>query len=205
MDIYKNSTITPIILLFTAYGVFSIEFTVKLQRSQELCFNELTDKDMFTLISFESLNENAFISATIKENGSASYIFQSRKMEQKIELLFTTLYDNGITFCIRAGNNPVTAKVTYKSGPEARDYSMLAKNVHMSATESIINRVHDALVFFHRSQINASRSHDKSMKMATNSYNLLKRFFIFNCVMIIFSTAASAFYYKRFFIAKKII
>lgn len=147
-------------------------------------------------------------SATSATDGyeDAVVIFQQREKIQ-ISTAFTTAATADIyTFCVRNdGVSPAFVDVKIAWGPEAKDYSQLAKVHHLDSVTIKLRQMEDMLNLY-KTNILFLRERESGMR-ETNDITAFRilGFSIITIVVLILAGIVQSYYFRNFFRNKKII
>lgn len=126
--------------------------------------------------------------------------------KDQIRTAFTTSHPGTHTFCVsNIGKNRLVVNVQIVWGPEARDYSQIAKVEHLDEVLVQLLRLQDRLKLYHANVLYMREKESRMREASDVTANRLMTFCIVNMVLLVLAALASAYYFKRFFRSKKII
>ncbi|KAK1444636.1 hypothetical protein BgAZ_105420 [Babesia gibsoni] len=184
-----------------------LDMTTLIKKGKELCFTEPIGKEMYTHITIH-LHEvigGDGLGVVIREEGADSPIYEEANLIKQVSVSFTTIHGISVVCCLTANSGDAYVGISLKSGADARDYSIIAKSTHLDPVDAHLQNALDEFSAFHKAQITGSRSIDRTSKKAAQTYSLLTKFAIANSVFVIISTLCFVFYFRSFFISKKVM
>lgn len=188
------------------YGAY-MDVTTLIKAGKEACFTEPMVKEMYTHITIHGrgvVNDEG-VAVVIKEEGAEKPIYEESNLIKQVSVSFTTIHGISVICCIAAPKRDTYVAVSIKSGADARDYSIIAKSTHLDPVDAHLQNALDEFSAFHKAQITGSRSIDRTSKKAAQTYHLLIKFSIANSVFVVVSTLCFIFYFRSFFLSKKVI
>eukprot|EP00922_Rhytidocystis_sp_ex-Travisia-forbesii_P012865 GHVS01019327.1.p1 GENE.GHVS01019327.1~~GHVS01019327.1.p1 ORF type:complete len:205 (+),score=35.99 GHVS01019327.1:388-1002(+) len=192
------SVLFPLVLLILpARG---INVSLDLYASQKRCFGE-------------QLGKHVLLMGEVKANGPlqlsvtspSSTIFQD-KNKNEIRTAFTTQSAGTHMFCIHnMDKTSLHVHMSIVSGPEARDYSQIAKRDHLNDAVAKLRKVEDQLNLYHHN-VSGMRERERGLRVTNDSTaSRVIAFCVLDIFLLIASAVAQAYYFRSFFRSKKII
>lgn len=188
------------ILAYLCARTFCLHISVSLNPSQKKCFSEKLTSDTLFVASFTSSGD---ISVAIADEQSTIF---TDKEKNVIHTAFTTKQYGTHTSCIEnVAKRDVVVWMELKWGPEARDYSQVAKKEHLDDLVLRIRHLQDELRQYH-STLLYMRSRESRMRETIDSTSFrVSVFCIFVIVVVLLNGILQATYFRNFFKSKKII
>merc|ERR1712157_586796 len=109
--------------------------------------------------------------------------------------------------CIKNEDPSAHAEVKMKvlAGPQAKDYSKIAKKEHLEESQVALRRIQESLQNYH-SNVLYIRAREERMRQTNDSTAFrIIGFCLFNVLLMISVGGWQMLYFKRFFRAKKIL
>eukprot|EP00922_Rhytidocystis_sp_ex-Travisia-forbesii_P012869 GHVS01019332.1.p1 GENE.GHVS01019332.1~~GHVS01019332.1.p1 ORF type:complete len:208 (+),score=35.84 GHVS01019332.1:273-896(+) len=188
----------PLVMLIG--HVEGINVSIDLHASQKRCFGE-------------QLGKHVLLMGEVKADGPlqlsvtspSSTIFQD-KNKNEIRTAFTTQSAGTHMFCIHNMNKTnLHVQMSIVSGPEARDYSQIAKRDHLNDVVTKLRKVEDQLKLYHRN-VAGMRERERGLRVTNDSTSSrVIAFCVLDIFLLIASAVAQAYYFRSFFRSKKII
>ncbi|PFH32085.1 hypothetical protein BESB_020260 [Besnoitia besnoiti] len=123
-----------------------------------------------------------------------------------VRTAFTTALTGTHTFCVsNTGKLRLVVDAQMIWGPEARDYSQIAKAEHLDEVMVQLLRLQDRLKLYHANVLYMREKESKMRAASDGTASRLMTFCIVNMLLLVLAALASAYYFKRFFRSKKII
>merc|ERR1719215_357485 len=143
------------------------------------------------------------VSVTVQ---SPSATIFSEHDREKIKTAFTTSEPGPHWVCIQNDDAQATeVLLTILAGPEAKDYSQIAKKEHLEEGQITLRRIEESLRNYH-SNVLYIRAREQRMRQTNDSTAFrVIGFCLFNVVLMIGVGGWQMLYFKRFFRSKKII
>lgn len=182
--------------------VASIKVSIQLPAREKKCFGEQAAKLELLVVEL-SASEGSKVGVTVLSPHATIFSEHDR---QQVKTAFTTQDAGPHWICIQ-NDEATDAEVllTVLLGPEAKDYSQIAKKEHLEDSRVILRRVADRLGHYH-SNLLYIRAREERMRRTNNSTATRVIFFcLFNVVLMIGVGGYQMLYFKRFFRSKKII
>lgn len=182
--------------------VASIKVSIQLPAREKKCFGEQAAKLELLVVEL-SASEGSKVGVTVLSPHATIFSEHDR---QQVKTAFTTQDAGPHWICIQ-NDEATDAEVllTVLLGPEAKDYSQIAKKEHLEESRVILRRVADRLGHYH-SNLLYIRAREERMRRTNNSTATRVIFFcLFNVVLMIGVGGYQMLYFKRFFRSKKII
>eukprot|EP00922_Rhytidocystis_sp_ex-Travisia-forbesii_P012866 GHVS01019328.1.p1 GENE.GHVS01019328.1~~GHVS01019328.1.p1 ORF type:complete len:273 (+),score=55.64 GHVS01019328.1:111-929(+) len=177
-----------------------INVSLDLHASQKRCFGEQLGKHVLLMGEFKSDGP-----LQLSVTSPSSTIFQD-KNKNEIRTAFTTQSAGTHMFCIHNMNRTsLHVQMSIVFGPEARDYSQIAKRDHLNEVVVKLRKVEDQLKLYHH---NISRMRDRARGLRVTNDSTASRviaFCVLDTFLLVTSAVAQAYYFRRFFRSKKII
>eukprot|EP00919_Chromeraceae_sp_WS-2016_P081332 GHVR01192162.1.p1 GENE.GHVR01192162.1~~GHVR01192162.1.p1 ORF type:complete len:196 (+),score=24.35 GHVR01192162.1:39-626(+) len=193
------------LLLFLSLSLFSIpteciRFTVEMLSSQKKCFGEEMSQRTLVIAKISSTDE---ISVVI--SGPQETIF-TQKDQTVAETAFTTQKAGAHMFCVQnLLKKKINVEVDIRWGPQAKDYSEIAKMEHLEPLVTILRKAEDSLQSYHKRLLHM-RDREVRMRKTNDSTNRrVILFTVLSIVIMITLSCCQAYSFKSFFRAKKII
>eukprot|EP00922_Rhytidocystis_sp_ex-Travisia-forbesii_P012870 GHVS01019333.1.p1 GENE.GHVS01019333.1~~GHVS01019333.1.p1 ORF type:complete len:285 (+),score=62.05 GHVS01019333.1:119-973(+) len=191
-------------LLFLLLHLFvpstGINVSLDLHASQKRCFGEQLGKHVLLMGEFKSDGP-----LQLSVTSPSSTIFQD-KNKNEIRTAFTTQSAGTHMFCIHNMNRTsLHVQMSIVFGPEARDYSQIAKRDHLNDVVVKLRKVEDQLKLYHHN-ISRMRERARGLRMTNDSTSSrVIAFCVLDTFLLVTSAVAQAYYFRRFFRSKKII
>jgi len=182
--------------------VKAIEVTVSVPAKGKKCYGEQVAKQELLVIEFNTKEEKKMSVSVLSPHAT---IF-SEHDKAKVKTAFTTTHAGPHWMCIQNEESELLdVTMSVLAGPEAKDYSKLAKKEHLEESQVTLRRVAESLREYH-SNVVYIRSREERMKKTSDStaFRVIS-FCLFNVCLMIVVGGWQMFYFKRFFRAKKII
>merc|ERR1740138_539461 len=134
-----------------------------------------------------------------------STVFSDHEKE-KVKTAFTTNEAGPHWMCIQNDAEDATeVKMKVLQGPQAKDYSNIAKKEHLEDTQVALRRIEESLRNYHNNVLYI-RAREERMRQTNDSTAFrVIGFCLFNVVLMITVGGWQMLYFKRFFRSKKII
>eukprot|EP00918_Siedleckia_nematoides_P065719 GHVU01143013.1.p1 GENE.GHVU01143013.1~~GHVU01143013.1.p1 ORF type:complete len:211 (+),score=13.18 GHVU01143013.1:37-669(+) len=189
------------IVFHDSFGVEGINFTIALTPGQKRCVGEILTKDV--LFVAELTAKSPFHAMVHDER---QVIYEERDSAQ-VRTAFTTRTNGAHTVCVENYGEPgdLPVALNLKWGPEAKDYSQIAKKEHLDPVVSRLRHMDDELSLYH-SNLMYMRGRESRRRETTDSTSF--RVIVFCMIILavfVVSTLAQTFYFRAFFKAKKLI
>eukprot|EP00930_Biecheleria_cincta_P072184 TRINITY_DN59620_c0_g1_i1.p1 TRINITY_DN59620_c0_g1~~TRINITY_DN59620_c0_g1_i1.p1 ORF type:complete len:203 (-),score=43.38 TRINITY_DN59620_c0_g1_i1:82-690(-) len=186
----------------TLPGAAGIKIGVTIGAGEKKCYGEQAAK-MELLVVELSGGDDVKVSVTVLSPQATIFSEHDRN---KIKTAFTTTEAGPHWVCVQ--NDQAKAAEILLSvllGPEAKDYSQIAKKEHLEDSQVALRRVEEALRNYH-SNVLYIRAREERMRQTNDSTASRVIFFcLFNVMLMIGVGGWQMFYFKRFFRSKKII
>jgi len=178
----------------------SVHFSVSLNPAQKKCFGEQLTKDVLLVADWSG---NGPIAVSIANDETT--IFQERD-KNVAQTAFTTQVGGTHMACIQNLNKrDIIVWMNLRWGPEAKDYSQIAKKEHLLPITTSFRQFEDELHQYHDNVL-YMRGRETKMRETNESTSFRVSL---SCVVIIFvvllTGLTQAYYFRGFFRAKKII
>jgi p24 family protein delta-1 len=200
----------------------SSEVILKIEPTQTRCIGENLGKNELLLVSvdFVSVPVETGMTLTVdsdevtkesagksQSTSSANAIkppLLSEKLISGFSRLTTSTESGAYNLCLTpSAQVEVAVKLAY--GPNAKDYSSLAKKEHMEKSQLILEQITDSLKSYYQNLLHL-RERENSMRMTYDTTSSKVMFAAGMSISILgISTLLKIFYFKRFFKSKKII
>merc|ERR1719203_179076 len=179
-----------------------IEVMVQIPAKAKKCFGEQVAKQELLVVEFKAQDQKK-VSVTVM--GPHATIFSDHDRE-KVKTAFTTSEAGPHWMCIQnEDEHEIQAHMTVLAGPEAKDYSQIAKKEHLEETQVTLRRVEESLQNY-RSNVLYIRAREERMRQTNDSTAVrVIGCCLFNLVLMIGVGGWQMLYFKRFFRSKKII
>ena len=137
--------------------------------------------------------------------GPHATIFSDHDRE-KVKTAFTTSEAGPHWMCVQNDADSITeVAMSVLVGPQAKDYSNIAKKEHLEDTQISLRKVSETLRSYH-SNVLYIRGREERMRQTNDSTAIrVIGFCLFNVVLMIGVGGWQMMYFKRFFRSKKII
>eukprot|EP00747_Dinoflagellata_sp_TGD_P165359 gnl/TRDRNA2_/TRDRNA2_186523_c0_seq1.p1 gnl/TRDRNA2_/TRDRNA2_186523_c0~~gnl/TRDRNA2_/TRDRNA2_186523_c0_seq1.p1 ORF type:complete len:199 (-),score=39.22 gnl/TRDRNA2_/TRDRNA2_186523_c0_seq1:133-729(-) len=182
--------------------VRGIEVTISLKGKEKKCYGEQAAKGELLVCEFVAVDKKK---VSVNVMSPHSSIFSDHERE-RIKTAFTTSEAGPHWMCVT--NDEATAvevKITVLAGPQAKDYSKIAKKEHLEDTQVALRRVEESLRNYHNNVLYI-RAREERMRQTNDSTAFrVIGFCLFNVVLMICVGGWQMLYFKRFFRSKKII
>mmetsp|Transcript_58416 Transcript_58416/g.162855 ORF Transcript_58416/g.162855 Transcript_58416/m.162855 type:complete len:234 (-) Transcript_58416:105-806(-) len=184
-------------------GTAGIEVAVTVDGKGRKCYGEQVAKQELLVVEFATIGEKKKVSVQVL--GPHSTIFSEHDRE-KVKTAFTTTEAGAHWMCIQNEDaEPTEVKMSVLVGPQAKDYSKIAKKEHLEETQIALRRVEENLRSYHGNVLYI-RAREERMRQTNDSTAFrVIGFCLFNVVLMIGVGGWQMLYFKRFFRAKKII
>uniref|UniRef100_A0A7S1LBM3 GOLD domain-containing protein n=1 Tax=Alexandrium catenella TaxID=2925 RepID=A0A7S1LBM3_ALECA len=183
-------------------GARGVKVTVTVGGGEKKCYGEQVAKMELLVAEFEAVGQKK---VSVMVLGPHATIFSEHERE-KVKTAFTTSEAGPHWMCIQNDDAAETEVVmTVLAGPEAKDYSKIAKKEHLEDTQIALRRVEESLRNYH-SNVLYARAREERMRQTNDStaFRVIS-FCLFNVVLMIGVGGWQMLYFKRFFRSKKII
>jgi len=178
----------------------ALHISVSLNPAQKKCFGEQLSKDVLFTAEWTG---NGPIAVSVADDETT--IFQERD-KNVAQTAFTTQMGGTHMVCVEnLSKRDITVWMNLKWGPEAKDYSQIAKKEHLEPITTAFRQFEDRLHLYHDNILfmRGTESHMRDINESTSFRVSL------SCVTIILVAVITgliqAYYFRRFFRAKKII
>mmetsp|Transcript_15359 Transcript_15359/g.33753 ORF Transcript_15359/g.33753 Transcript_15359/m.33753 type:complete len:208 (+) Transcript_15359:115-738(+) len=190
--------------LFVPSGVAGIELTVSVTGQGKKCYGEQVSKHELLVIEFGVLSPPGS-TVSVSVLSPSTTIFSDHDRE-KVKTAFTTYEAGPHWMCVQNdGPKPIEVNMTVLAGPQAKDYSKIAKKEHLEDTQITLRKVEETLRNYH-SNVLYIRAREERMRETNDSTAFrVIGFCLFNVLLIIGVSGWQMLYFKRFFRSKKII
>mmetsp|Transcript_20413 Transcript_20413/g.54660 ORF Transcript_20413/g.54660 Transcript_20413/m.54660 type:complete len:201 (-) Transcript_20413:200-802(-) len=182
--------------------VASIEVFVVVAAGEKKCFGDQASKQELFVIEFES-GESSLVSVSVLSPTSTIF---SDHGKAKIKTAFTATEAGPHWLCMQ-NDNSGAAEVRLKilAGPQAKDYSRIAKKEHLEDTQVGLRRVEDSLRIYHDKMQYIRAREERMRKTNDSTARRVIGFCLFNVIVMISVGGWQMLYFKQFFRSKKII
>lgn len=199
-------------LCLSLCGVASaFKAVVELAPGQKRCIGEQLSKHVlvvgvFRLVQPIGSNRGPNGLLVVAEDSSGGAPIFKQQGKDHVRTAFTTASTGTHTFCIsNLGKTKFAVEAEMLWGPEARDYSQIAKAEHLDEVMVQLLRLQDRLKLYHANVL-YMRDKENTMREASDATaGRLMTFCVVNMLLLVLAALASAYYFKRFFRSKKII
>eukprot|EP00418_Pyrodinium_bahamense_P087722 CAMPEP_0179076858 /NCGR_PEP_ID=MMETSP0796-20121207/34319_1 /TAXON_ID=73915 /ORGANISM="Pyrodinium bahamense, Strain pbaha01" /LENGTH=198 /DNA_ID=CAMNT_0020774127 /DNA_START=136 /DNA_END=732 /DNA_ORIENTATION=- len=183
-------------------GVLGVKVTVTVGGKEKKCYGEQVAKMELLVAEFEVVDQKK-VSVTVLSPHATVFSEHDR---DRVKTAFTTNEAGPHWMCIQNDDDHETEVfMTVLAGPEAKDYSKLAKKEHLEDTQIALRRVEESLRNYH-SNVLYARAREERMRQTNDSTAFrVICFCLFNVVLMIGVGGWQMLYFKRFFRSKKII
>lgn len=166
------------------------------------CFGEELAKE--ELISVETSSESPF-QLDISGPDSNTVIFSERERKE-IRTAFTATESGAYWMCVYNRNSKeMTVRLNIKVGPDAKDYSQIAKKEHLEPAEIALRKVEETLRNYHRNVLFMRQREDRMRQTNDSTAFRIIGFCLFSVLLMILLGGWQMYYFKQFFKSKKII
>eukprot|EP00440_Ansanella_granifera_P029041 gb/GFBE01031546.1/.p1 GENE.gb/GFBE01031546.1/~~gb/GFBE01031546.1/.p1 ORF type:complete len:201 (+),score=60.41 gb/GFBE01031546.1/:1-603(+) len=199
----RSSMALRLALLASALlGAAGIKVTVNVGAKEKKCYGEQAAK-MELLVVELSTSEDSKVGVTVLSPHATIFSEHDRAT---VKTAFTTTDAGPHWVCIQNDESkPAEVLLTVLLGPEAKDYSQIAKKEHLEDSQVALRRVEESLRNYH-SNVLYIRAREERMRQTNDSTASRVIFFcLFNVVLMIGVGGWQMLYFKRFFRSKKII
>lgn len=178
----------------------SIHISVSLSSLQKKCFGErLTADTLFVA----DLHANGLIAVVVADEEGT--IFTDRDKDT-IQTAFTTKVYGSHTTCVEnLSKSDISVWLDLKWGPEARDYSQIAKKEHLDEVVVQLRHITDELQQYHDNLLYMRARELKMRAKSDSTASRVSTFCVITIITVIITGAVQGFYFRNFFRAKKII
>lgn len=179
-----------------------MEFSLWLDPDQTRCF-------------YENLVEHTLIIITAKPKTlpltrltvhHRSIVLFDETSEREIRTAFTAASSGDYVICVEnKGSQAASMPLHIQVGPEAKDYTELAKKEHLDPSITALRKVEDELQSYHRNVLfmRSREGHMERLHKSTSSRIVL--FCCVNLVVMLGATVIHVWHIRNFFRSKKII
>mmetsp|Transcript_13019 Transcript_13019/g.23202 ORF Transcript_13019/g.23202 Transcript_13019/m.23202 type:complete len:198 (+) Transcript_13019:126-719(+) len=195
-------TFTAALFAAAICGVAGIKVTVTIGPQEKKCYGEQAAKMELLVVEAETVADSK-VSVTVLSPHATIFAEHDRS---KVKTAFTTTEPGPHWVCIK-NDAPTPAEVLLSVllGPEAKDYSQLAKKEHLEDSQVSLRRIEESLRNYH-SNILYIRAREERMRQTNDSTaSRVIGFCLFNVMLMIGVGGWQMLYFKRFFRSKKII
>eukprot|EP00451_Oxyrrhis_marina_P035091 CAMPEP_0204368888 /NCGR_PEP_ID=MMETSP0469-20131031/44544_1 /ASSEMBLY_ACC=CAM_ASM_000384 /TAXON_ID=2969 /ORGANISM="Oxyrrhis marina" /LENGTH=192 /DNA_ID=CAMNT_0051358519 /DNA_START=15 /DNA_END=593 /DNA_ORIENTATION=- len=180
----------------------AVEFSVHVNAGGTKCFGEELAKHELLVAEFST----ATIPITVEIQDPQTVIFTEHEKTQ-VKTAFTTNQAGPHVMCIVNSDKRQKAlvKVNVAFGPQAKDYSQIAKKEHLEPTQIALRRIEENLKNYH-SNVLYMREREERMRSTNDSIAFrVIGYCLFNVVLMIAVGGWQMFHFKQFFRSKKVI
>ncbi|CAK9091672.1 Transmembrane emp24 domain-containing protein 10 (Protein Tmed10) (21 kDa transmembrane-trafficking protein) (Transmembrane protein Tmp21) (p24 family protein delta-1) (p24delta1) [Durusdinium trenchii] len=182
--------------------VASIKVSIHLPAREKKCFGEQAARLELLVVEL-SASEGSKVGVTVLSPHATIFSEHDR---QQVKTAFTTQDAGPHWICIQ--NDEATDAEVLLSvllGPEAKDYSQIAKKEHLEESKVTLRRVADALQNYHSNVLYIRAREERMRKTNDSTASRVIFFCLFNVVLMIGVGGWQMLYFKSFFRSKKII
>mmetsp|Transcript_6543 Transcript_6543/g.13971 ORF Transcript_6543/g.13971 Transcript_6543/m.13971 type:complete len:200 (+) Transcript_6543:99-698(+) len=184
------------------HGALGIKLSVTLPARAKKCYGEQVAKTELLMAEFE-VAEGKTVSVTVLSPKTTVFSEHGRA---KVKTAFTTQEAGPHWMCIHNENDEqVEVAMSILAGPEAKDYSLIAKKEHLEDTQVALRRVEESLRNYHSNVLYIRRREERMRQTNDSTAFRVIGFCLFNVILMIGVGGWQMLYFKRFFRSKKII
>jgi len=167
---------------------------------KDKCFGEALSKDELILIEFNAAKP---ITVSIRDPNHNQIFSEDKK--KSIRSAFSAHLAGHHIFCVKSDEGHQLVDVKMNMGPDAKDYSQIAKKEHLESGEISLRKIEEQLRSYHKNVLYL-RSREERMRATNNSTAFrVIGFCLFSVGLMIAMGCWQMLYFKQFFKAKKII
>ncbi|KEP60290.1 UNVERIFIED_CONTAM: hypothetical protein HHA_289800 [Hammondia hammondi] len=189
----------------------SFQAVIELAPGQKRCVGEQLSRHVLVVGEFHIMYPAAATAqggnmlVVAEDPVSHAPIFKQQGKDH-VRTAFTTALTGTHTFCVtNTGRLKLAVDFKMVWGPEARDYSQIAKAEHLDEVMVQLLRLQDRLKLYHANVLYMREKESKMREASDSTANRLMTFCLVNMMLLVLAALASAYYFKRFFRSKKII
>jgi len=197
-----RAAITLLVLLHHLHLALGIEVGVTVAGKTKKCYGEQVAKTELLVVEFEVADKRKVSVSVLSPH---ALIFSDHDRE-KVKTAFTTSEAGPHWMCIQNDDEAAAVvKMTVLAGPQAKDYSKIAKKEHLEESQVALRRVEESLRNYHNNVLYI-RAREERMRQTNDSTAFrVIGFCLFNVTLMIGVGGWQMLYFKRFFRSKKII
>ncbi|XP_055387924.1 uncharacterized protein LOC129616334 [Condylostylus longicornis] len=155
------------------------------------------------VISSSSEGDNDQIDLTV--NYGEISIFQDRN-RRVMKTAFTSTHSGDYQICVmNFGAVGATVTIAIDQGPEAKDYSQIAKKEQLDPLIVSLRRVEDQLREYHRNLLHMRSKELKMRKINDSTSNQVVFFCLLGVAVMFVATLLQILYFRNFLRSKKVI
>eukprot|EP00933_Yihiella_yeosuensis_P021514 TRINITY_DN17005_c1_g1_i1.p1 TRINITY_DN17005_c1_g1~~TRINITY_DN17005_c1_g1_i1.p1 ORF type:complete len:205 (-),score=35.71 TRINITY_DN17005_c1_g1_i1:153-767(-) len=190
-----------ITLSFSFLGAAGIEVTVSLHPKQKKCYGEQAAKMELLVVQIEAVNQA--VSLTVLSPHATVFSEHDRR---QVKTAFTTQEAGPHWVCLQnEGDKETEVHIKVLLGPEAKDYSQIAKKEHLDESQVALKRTQEALRNYYNNVLYIRAREERMRQTNDSTATRVIGFCLFNVVLMIGVGGWQMLYFKRFFRSKKII
>jgi len=188
-----------ILLWFLLGPILGLRVGIRVPQTDK-CFGEALSKDELMVAEFTAAKP---IAVSIRGPNHKELFSESGK--KSVRSAFSAHESGHHIICIRSDSGHQLVDFLMNVGPDAKDYSQIAKKEHLESTEISLRKIEESLQIYHQNVLYL-RSREERMRQTNNSTAFrVIGFCLFSVVLMIAMGGWQMLYFKQFFKAKKII
>ena len=188
--------------LFYFLHVDCIKFNFNLNANETKCFADSIPKGVMNILT---VNSKSPISLVLYNQNTSDPIYKRSDMST-IRIGFTSTSAGSHTACITLNAQEINLiEFSWAFGPEARDFSTIAKEEHLTVSAKILREVEAELKMTHANILLEQETIQETKKITDGVAWRTITLSLVTMLLLIIVTTAQAIHLRQFFRSKKLI
>lgn len=200
---FLNGLLSACLLLVFHGSVEAITFRINLPRSGRRCFYESVLQNTLVIVAASTSAQKEKVGLQVSENGKIVYGYADHPSTRTA---FTSVHESEYEVCVvNHADLPAAITLSIDQGPEARDYSKIAKKEHLTPLMLALRRVEDQLRDYHKNLLSMRSKEARMTHLTESTSSRIVMFCLITIGVTFVATLLQILYFRSFLRSKKII